>query len=70
MRRKNVNDDGGDRATTARGPSQKMVFEGNRASANDGRPRDLKFGKGKKNKGRPKPKNRSARRAADWKKKS
>jgi nucleolar protein 12 len=46
---------------------QKIVFEGNRASSKDGRPKDLKFGK-KKGKGRPK--NRGARRAADWKKKS
>ncbi|KAG5982586.1 hypothetical protein E4U55_001692 [Claviceps digitariae] len=52
-----------------RDPSQKLVFEGNRASINDGRPRDLKFRKGK-GRSKPKPKNRSARRAADWKKKS
>ncbi|KAG6005074.1 hypothetical protein E4U54_000418 [Claviceps lovelessii] len=52
-----------------RDPSQKLVFEGNRASVNDGRPRDLKFRKGK-SRAKPKPKNRSARRAADWKKKS
>ncbi|KAG6007256.1 hypothetical protein E4U21_006174 [Claviceps maximensis] len=52
-----------------RDSSQKLVFEGNRASVNDGRPRDLKMRKGK-GKGRPKPKTRSARRGADWKKKS
>ncbi|KAG5938945.1 hypothetical protein E4U59_003430 [Claviceps monticola] len=53
--------------------AQPVVFEGNRASMNDGRPRDLKMRKGKgKGKGRPKakPQNRSARRGADWKKKS
>ncbi|KAG6066344.1 hypothetical protein E4U32_006150 [Claviceps aff. humidiphila group G2b] len=51
--------------------AQPVVFEGNRASMNDGRPRDLKMRKGK-GKGKPKgkPQNRSARRGADWKKKS
>ncbi|KAF5023324.1 hypothetical protein F66182_4632 [Fusarium sp. NRRL 66182] len=48
-----------------------FVFEGRRASSKDGTPKDLKLGK--KNKGKPKsgkPQNRSARRAAEWKKKS
>ncbi|KAG6041401.1 hypothetical protein E4U41_004499 [Claviceps citrina] len=61
----NINNNNNDR-----NPAQKLVFEGNRASVNDGRPRDLKFRKGKNSKGRPKPKNGRERRAAAWKKKS
>ncbi|KAF4594598.1 nucleolar protein 12 [Ophiocordyceps camponoti-floridani] len=46
-----------------------IVFEGNRASSRDGRPKDLKLG-GKAKGGRlAKPKGRSAARAAEWKKK-
>lgn len=48
---------------------KKVVFEGNRASINDGRPRDLKFGKSKKSR-KPKPTHRSARRGTEWKKKT
>ncbi|KAH0595593.1 hypothetical protein MHUMG1_06769 [Metarhizium humberi] len=48
-------------------PNQKVVFEGNRASSKDGKPKDLKFGK-KKGKGRPQ--NRATKRAAEWRKKS
>ncbi|OAA42631.1 nucleolar protein 12 [Metarhizium rileyi] len=56
------------RKKTASGMSdQRLVFEGNRASSKDGRPKDLKFGK-KKGKGRPQ--NRGSRRAAEWRKKS
>ncbi|KJZ73484.1 hypothetical protein HIM_07040 [Hirsutella minnesotensis 3608] len=47
---------------------EQVVFEGKRASAKDGRPKDLKFGKKSAKAG--KPKGRSARRAATWKKKS
>ncbi|OAQ72285.1 nucleolar protein 12 [Pochonia chlamydosporia 170] len=47
--------------------NQKLVFEGNRASSKDGRPKDLKFGK---KKGKGKPKNRGTRRAAEWRKKT
>ncbi|KAH9887859.1 hypothetical protein F4778DRAFT_786226 [Xylariomycetidae sp. FL2044] len=48
-----------------------FVFEGRRASANDGKPRDLKFGKGKGKKGvvKSKTKSRGAKRAAEWRKK-
>ncbi|KAM0564429.1 hypothetical protein ACHAPJ_000642 [Fusarium lateritium] len=53
-----------------KGPEQ-FVFEGRRASAKDGTPKDLKLGKKGKGKGKSgKPQNRSARRAAEWKKKS
>ncbi|KAM4055045.1 RNA recognition motif domain-containing protein [Hirsutella rhossiliensis] len=46
---------------------EQIVFEGRRASAKDGRPKDLKLGKKSSGKsGRPK--NRGARRAAGWKK--
>lgn len=54
-------DDGGGLKTP-----QQIVFEGTRATANNGRTKDLKFGKGKAKKG--KPTNRGARRAADWRK--
>ncbi|KAH8820324.1 hypothetical protein F5884DRAFT_43276 [Xylogone sp. PMI_703] len=43
-----------------------IVFEGFRASAKSGKPKDLKMGGGGKKKG--KPKTRSSRRAAEWKK--
>ncbi|RSM11367.1 Nucleolar protein 12 [Fusarium ambrosium] len=54
---------------------EQVIFEGRRASSRDALPKDLKFGKKGKNKGKPKakggkPQNRSARRAAEWKKKS
>ncbi|KAF4335258.1 nucleolar 12 [Fusarium beomiforme] len=56
--------------SSIKGPEQ-FVFEGRRASAKDGTPKDLKFGKKGKSKGKPgRPQNRSARRAAEWKKKS
>ncbi|OTB06532.1 hypothetical protein M426DRAFT_72286 [Hypoxylon sp. CI-4A] len=50
---------------------EQIVFEGRRASAKDGRPKDLKFGKTKGKKGaiRAKTKSRGARRAAEWRKK-
>ncbi len=48
---------------------EQIIFEGRRASAKDGKPRDLKFGKAKGKKGAVKPKNRGAKRAADWRKK-
>ncbi|KAM5355735.1 hypothetical protein ACJ41O_002381 [Fusarium nematophilum] len=48
---------------------EQVVFEGRRASAKDGRPKDLKFGKKAKGKGKTgRPQNRSAKRAAEWKK--
>ena len=43
-----------------------IVFEGYRASAKSGKPKDLKFGRGGKGKG--KPKTRSSKRASEWKK--
>ncbi|KAL7960040.1 hypothetical protein V8C34DRAFT_278113 [Trichoderma compactum] len=48
-----------------------IIFEGRRASSKDGLPKDLKMGKkNKKKASRPmRPQNRSARRAAAWKKK-
>ncbi|OHE92311.1 RNA recognition domain-containing protein [Colletotrichum orchidophilum] len=49
-----------------------FIFEGRRASAKDGRPKDLKFGKRNKAKGgvkKTKPTGRGAKRAAEWKKK-
>ncbi|KAI0007073.1 hypothetical protein F4779DRAFT_593551 [Xylariaceae sp. FL0662B] len=50
---------------------EQIVFEGRRASAKDGKPRDLKFGKMKGKKGvvKTKPKSRGAKRAAEWRKK-
>ncbi|TEA15993.1 Nucleolar protein 12 [Colletotrichum sidae] len=48
-----------------------FIFEGRRASAKDGRPKDLKFGKRTKVKGRvqkSKPTGRGAKRAQEWKK--
>ncbi|KAI1102366.1 hypothetical protein F4804DRAFT_313320 [Jackrogersella minutella] len=50
---------------------EQIVFEGRRASANDGKPRDLKFGKAKGKKGivKAKTKGRGAKRAAEWRKK-
>jgi nucleolar protein 12 len=46
---------------------ESIVFEGYRASAKNGKPKDLKFGKGGGKKG-GKPKNRGAKRASEWKK--
>jgi nucleolar protein 12 len=43
---------------------ESMVFEGFRASSKSGKPKDLKLGGGKKSK----PKNRSAKRATEWRK--
>jgi nucleolar protein 12 len=45
---------------------ESIVFEGYRASAKSGKPKDLKMGCGGKKKG--KPKGRSASRASEWKK--
>ncbi|KAI3332184.1 hypothetical protein HD806DRAFT_185414 [Xylariaceae sp. AK1471] len=51
-------------------PPEQFIFEGRRASARDGRPKDLKFGKkkGKKAVVKNKAKGRGARRAAEWRK--
>ncbi|KAL7628002.1 Nucleolar protein 12 [Parahypoxylon ruwenzoriense] len=51
---------------------EQIVFEGRRASAKDGKPRDMKFGKvkGKKGMSKTKTKSRGARRAAEWRKKA
>ncbi|KAI1755299.1 hypothetical protein F4782DRAFT_490976 [Xylaria castorea] len=50
-------------------PPEQFIFEGRRASARDGKPRDLKFGKTKGKKGvAKKAKGRGARRAAEWRK--
>ncbi|KAI5925410.1 hypothetical protein F4810DRAFT_660435 [Camillea tinctor] len=51
---------------------EQIVFEGRRASARDGKPKDLKFGKTKGKKGmvKAKTKGRGARRAAEWRKNS
>ncbi|WYZ42795.1 hypothetical protein EsH8_VI_000494 [Colletotrichum jinshuiense] len=49
-----------------------FIFEGRRASAKDGRPKDLKFGRRNKAKGgvqKSKPTGRGAKRASEWKKK-
>ncbi|KAF6817492.1 Nucleolar protein 12 [Colletotrichum sojae] len=52
---------------------EEFIFEGRRASAKDGKPKDLKFGKRTKVKGRvqksSKPTGRSAKRAQEWRKK-
>ncbi|KAK2022475.1 RNA recognition domain-containing protein [Colletotrichum zoysiae] len=54
---------------------EEFIFEGRRASAKDGRPKDLKFNKRSKPKGggggvkKLKPTGRGAKRAAEWKKK-
>lgn len=48
---------------------EQIVFEGTRASANNGRPKDLKIG-GKKSRAKfGKPTGRAARRTAEWKQK-
>lgn len=44
---------------------EQIIFEGRRASSKDGKPKDLKFGKKVKSKGRPQ--NRGAKRASEWK---
>ncbi|KAI0428105.1 hypothetical protein F5Y09DRAFT_314244 [Xylaria sp. FL1042] len=51
-------------------PPEQFIFEGRRASARDGKPKDLKFGKtkGKKSAVKAKAKTRGARRAAEWRK--
>ncbi|KAJ8120167.1 hypothetical protein O1611_g10434 [Lasiodiplodia mahajangana] len=51
-------------------PPEQFIFEGRRASAKDGKPKDLKFGKTKGKKGavKAKAKGRGARRAAEWRK--
>ncbi|KAK1967764.1 hypothetical protein LY78DRAFT_606003 [Colletotrichum sublineola] len=57
-----------------KGPED-FIFEGRRASAKDGRPKDLKFNKRSKPKGggggvkKSKPTGRGAKRASEWKKK-
>lgn len=52
---------------------QQIVFEGRRASSKDGKPRDLKLGKGKGSKSKKSVTNakpgRGAKRAAEWRKK-
>src|SRR5438034_50584 len=48
--------------------SAEMVFEGRRASSKDGKPQGMKFGARGKGRTRQKPKNRSSRRAAEWRK--
>ncbi|KAK2606132.1 Nucleolar protein 12 [Conoideocrella luteorostrata] len=60
---------GGEAVNGGGAASQRVVFEGNRATSRNALPKDLKFGKGKKHKKGP-PKTRGARRAAEWKKKS
>ncbi|KAG9242507.1 hypothetical protein BJ878DRAFT_167042 [Calycina marina] len=45
---------------------ESIVFEGYRASAKNGRPKDLKMGR--KSKGKPKPKNHASKRSSGWKK--
>ncbi|KAI2635131.1 hypothetical protein GGS21DRAFT_490346 [Xylaria nigripes] len=49
-------------------PPENFIFEGRRASAKDGKPKDMKFGKTKGKKGvvKSKDKSRGARRAAEW----
>ncbi|GAP84819.1 putative RNA recognition domain-containing protein [Rosellinia necatrix] len=51
-------------------PPEQFIFEGRRASAKDGKPKDLKFGKTKGKKGpvKTRTKGRGARRAAEWRK--
>lgn len=44
-----------------------IVFEGFRASAKSGKPRDLKMGRGASGKKKIKPKTRSSKRSAEWK---
>ncbi|RBR23646.1 uncharacterized protein FIESC28_03575 [Fusarium coffeatum] len=57
-------------ATGIKGPEH-FVFEGRRASAKDGTPKDLKLGKKGKGKGRSgRPQNHGSKRAAEWKKRS
>ncbi|RGP65299.1 nucleolar 12 [Fusarium longipes] len=51
-----------------KGPEQ-FVFEGRRATTRDALPKDLKPKKGGKGKGKGRPQNRGAKRAAEWKKK-
>ncbi|KAJ4137782.1 Nucleolar protein 12 [Fusarium equiseti] len=52
-----------------KGPEH-FVFEGRRASAKDGTPKDLKLGKKGKGKGKGRPQNHGSKRAAEWKKRS
>lgn len=47
---------------------ESIVFEGYRASAKSGKPKDLKMGGGGKKIGKGKPKTRSTKRASEWKK--
>lgn len=47
---------------------ERIVFEGYRASAKSGKPKDLKMGGGGGGKKKGKPRTRSAKRATDWKK--
>lgn len=49
---------------------ERIIFEGRRASAKDGLPKDLKIGKKQKKKGKSaRPQHRGARRAAAWQQK-
>lgn len=52
--------------TGIKGP-EAFIFEGYRASAKSGKPKDLKLG-GKNVKGKGKPKTRSSKRGTEWKK--
>lgn len=47
---------------------ESIVFEGYRASANSGKPRDLKLGGSGGGKKKGKPRTRSSKRASEWKK--
>ncbi|KAI1505279.1 hypothetical protein F5X99DRAFT_368884 [Biscogniauxia marginata] len=67
-KREDKKEDAGNRSVM-RTPEQ-VVFEGRRASQKDGKPKDLKFGKGKGKKGAIGVKGRGAQRAAEWRKKS
>ena len=48
---------------------EEFVFEGQRASIRDGKPKDMKFGKKKGKAKAGKPTHRGAKRAGEWKKK-
>lgn len=47
---------------------EKIIFEGYRASAGSGKPKDLKMGSGGGGKKKNKPRTRSTKRAGDWRK--
>lgn len=58
---------GGGIAGIAKTP-ENVVFEGYRASAKSGKPKDLKMGNGGGGKKKGKPRTRSSKRASEWKK--